>query len=380
MSTNRGWWVACLVSLVGVWAAPAGAVNERLAELWGGDRWGANAGIGWQFVYTGEATAKVTGGGAASGANYRGDASLYMNLDTQAAKWWRGGSFVLHLQSQHGATVSDRLGDFHCCSNVTGADFAQLGQFYYRHDFAGGHWLKVGKQEANDDFGGSDYTAVCLNSSAAFLPLMPLPSSPDQAWGISGGVQLQRNVTVNAGAFRDRFGHQPVYFVQPNLKYRLAGHHGDLRAGWWWDTNNYASVDTVTPRTYGGSYGYYATLNQEIARVSDDPEDARGLGFFAHLAWAPRNRSTVRTGWSAGLQWTGPLPSRPDDSFAVAVYQVGFDTRAALPFSTETAIEGLYSAQVLPWLVAKGGVQYIAHPGGVGPDAVVLGARFETTF
>ncbi|MBI5832100.1 MAG: carbohydrate porin [Armatimonadetes bacterium] len=367
---------ACWLSVM----SAARAETERLAQLWGGDRWLAGAGIDWSLVYTGEATAKVTGGGARSGANYRGDASLYMNLNTEAAKLWRGGTVVLHVQAQHGQTVSNRLGDFHCCSNITGGDFVQLAQLYYRHDFRGGHWLKIGKQEANDDFGGCDYSSMCTNSSAAFLPLMPLPSSPDQAWGVSAGVQATPHLSVSAGAFRDKFGHQPIYFAQPNLRYSVNGLPGDLYAGWWWDTNPYPSVNTVTPRTYGGSYGYYVSFDQKVACQGGQGDDCRGVGLFGHFAWAPRNRSTAHTGWALGLQWTGPLPSRPKDAFALAVFQVGFDPRAGLAYSTETAIEALYSAQVRPWLAAKAGAQYLIHPGGGGADALVLGTRFETTF
>ena len=369
--------VSCvLLVAASVW----GAQPERLAQLWGGDHWLSRAGIDWSFVYMAELSAKVTGPGVRPGADLRGDASLYMTLDTAAAKLWPGGQVVLHVQSQHGATASDRLGDYHCLSNITGGDFVQLAQLYYRHDFAGGHWLKIGKQEGNDDFAGSEYTSCCLNSSAAFMPLMPLPSSPDQAWGITAGLRTSPHTSVNLGAFRDKYGHQPVYFAQPNLSYQISSHPGNVSAGWWWDTNDYASVNTVTPLTYRGSYGYYLTFDQELARATSAEDDPRGVGLFGHFAWAPRDRSAARTGWAVGAEWTGPLPGRPDDRFAAAIYQVGFDQRTGFPYSTETAIEALYSAQALPWLVVKGSVQYITHPGGTGPEAVVLGTRVETTF
>ena len=85
------------------------------------------------------------------------------------------------------------------------------------------------------------------------------------------------------------------------------------------------------------------------------------------------------------MNWTGPLPSRPEDvaGFAVAHARNGDDFRQANPGleRAETTLEWTYLIPATPWLSVQPDVQYVVDP-GMDPtldNAVIVGFRVQVS-
>lgn len=181
-----------------------GAGTTPLDALLDGKNRLENYGLSAGFVYTGEYFDNLRGGINTSGAGeYRGDLSIYLELDTETAGWWDGGTFFAHLQEQHGQGITeDHVGDFQVLSNIDAGDFKQVSELWYRHGFLdNAYWIKVGKMEANEDFAGMDFGTEFIHSGAGFAPTIPLATFPDQDWGIVFGASPVDWLSVNAGLY-----------------------------------------------------------------------------------------------------------------------------------------------------------------------------------
>ncbi len=356
-------------------------------------------GLSFDLVYTAEGFWNTRGGIRTRDAGaYRGDVSLFLMLDTEVAGLWKNGAFFLHLQHQHGNGISeDYVGDFQVLSNMDADDFQQVSEIWYRHAFLEDRLrMKLGKQDANEDFAGVDYGAEFINSSAGFSPTIPLVTYPDPGWGLVVGLEPVRWFSVNTGVYEGRpdggrsvgdtldnlFG--PMVMLEPALHYTMAGRAGHFRAGGWWNGDRFDRLDNDNPApgTVGESYGFYLSWDQTLWRLElEEKEDDRGIGIFGQYGWAPEDRSEAEHYLGGGLQWTGPIPTREQDVVGVGVFHVKFSDEADFDKQAETAVELFYKAQLCGFLSVKPDVQYIVDPGGSSnPDALAVGARLEISF
>jgi porin len=373
--------------------------NTLLGDPGGLRSWLEDRGLSVELVYTSDFFANTRGGMRTNGAReYRGDVSLYLELDTKAAGLWENGTFFVHLQEQHGHGITDKyVGDFQVLSNIDADDFKQVSEFWYRHTFFDQRvWLKLGKQEANEDFGWNGYGGEFLQSSPGFSPTIPLATFPDQDWGVVLGIEPAEWFSINVGMYQGRpdggrsIGatlddlHGPMVLVEPAFHYEVAGYPGCLRVGNWWNGDRFDKFDKddPTPSTIGESHGWYVTFDQEV--WSENPEtdgDEQGIGLFAQYGWAPEDRSEATEYVGGGIQWTGPLPDRDNDVLGLGAFHVFFSDEADFEEDRETAFELFYKAQVCGWLILRPDIQYIANPGGTAnKDAVAVGMRCEVSF
>ena len=367
-------------------------------DLWGARSWLGAHGLTFDLVYTGEFFANLRGGMNTHDAReYRGDVSLFAELDTGRAGWWDGGRFFTHVQHEHGYGTSERhVGDFQVASNMEADDFTQLSEIWFRQDLLdGAFWLKLGKQEANTDFAFGDFRGEFIQSSAGFAPTIPLVTYPDPDWGAVVGAVPCEWFSINAGVYQgepdggralsntcDRLA-GPMVMVEPALHYDVLGRHGHLRAGGWY---NGARVDRLrandpAPGMFGETYGWYLSWDQEVwSERHDDADDEQGIGVFGQYGWAPSDRSDAHIYAGGGVQWIGAIPTRDRDVVGIGVFHVTFSDEAGLSESGETATELFYKLWLAGFASLKLDVQYIADPGGAFPDAVVAGARLELWF
>jgi porin len=161
-----------------------------------------------------------------------------------------------------------------------------------------------------------------------------------------------------------------------------------------------APASNGLPFQHRKDYGVYAAIDQQIYALPSG-EASKGIGIFGRLLASPADRNPVNFYVDAGINFTGVMASRPDDSFglAIAYAQISkvasaLDADAAfyaglpLPIrDREIAIEATYNAQIVPGWYVQPTVQYISHPGGnvINPsrasftspihDALVVGLR-----
>lgn len=403
------------------------------------------SGLTVEFVYTAEYFRNLDGG-IKRGGDYRADASLTLELQTDKAGWWKNGTFFAHVQGQHGDGITeDQVGDFQVLSNIDADDYFQVSEFWYKHRFLDGKlWLKLGKQESNEDFAFVEYGGEFINSSPGFSPTIPLVTYPDQDWGVVLGVEPVEWFSINIGVYQGRpdggrsIGNTidnlrgPMVMVEPAFHYAIRGKEGHIRLGYWWNGDAFerlAPEEDESPfsapedmlalvsdvrdrglaaaflsglfgfgqewvtawaveRILGGdavddnTYGFYLTWDQEVyVENSDDPEDEQGIGIFAQYGWSDDNLFEAEQYYGLGMQWTGAIPTRNDDIFGVGVFHVLLSNEAGFEKRHETVIELYYKAQLTPWLSLKPDLQYITNPGGTkNDDAWVVGLRMEISF
>jgi porin len=369
--------------------------QDALFGDWRGERTKLEeAGFYFDLIYTGEYFENVHGG-IDEGGEYRGDVSLFLEIDTEQAGWWDGGLFFFQLQHQHGSGITnDYIGDFQVLSNIDADNFTQLSEAWYRHSFLDDSlWVLFGKMEANSYFAYVDYGLEFIHSSPGFTPTIPLTTYPDQDWGLVVGVEPIDWFSMNVGVYQsppdggrsigntiDNLG-GPMLLAEPAFHYQIAGLPGHLRLGGWWSGDEFDRIDvnrpTVTPASE--SYGAYVTFDQAL--WLEDEESDQGIGMFAQYGWSPPQRSEAHQYFGGGVQWTGAIPNRDADILGAGVFYVDFSNGAGFVDDGETAFELFYKYQATGWMTIKPDIQYITNPGGAGlDDALAIGVRWEIIF
>ena len=126
--------------------------------------------------------------------------------------------------------------------------------------------------------------------------------------------------------------------------------------------------------------------NAGIYSFVDGPLTEQVSGFI-RLGMAEDSINAVDTYLGAGLNWTGPIATRPDDVFGIAVAHIN----AGSPFknitgagieSSETIIDMTYLTPITDWLSLQPNLQYVINPGldASLDDALIFGVRVELSW
>jgi len=362
---------------------------------WKGARtWLQDHGLALGLTYTGEPFWNLHGGiQTTGGAVYEGLLDLYVEFSTQAAGLWKGGSLFLLFQNKHGEDISpEYVGAFQLVTDMEAPNFTQISELWYRQSFLDDRiWVKVGKQDANDDFAGVASGLEFINPSGGFSPTIPLASYPDQDLGVVLGFAPMPVVSIKLGVYSgDPDGNLslkgaftglegPMVLVEPGLHYEIGGRPGDLGIGGWFNGTDIAKFekDLQDPETVSEAYGWYLTWDQKLWSLQPgDMEDVEGIWIFGQYGWAPPDRSAAEHYLGGGVEVSGLIPGRGEDVFGVGFFHVWFSEELDLSKKTETAIEFFYKIQLFGFLNLQPDLQYIINPSGHYPDALALGVRF----
>jgi porin len=118
--------------------------------------------------------------------SYRGNIDLLLTVDTSKLHILPTGTLFIYGQHAHGHGVSDELGLILPVSNLEAELFTQLSEFWFQDQIASRFRFRIGKQDANRDFGNPRFGGNFVNSSFGVLPGVPMPSFP--APGLGGAV------------------------------------------------------------------------------------------------------------------------------------------------------------------------------------------------
>ena len=362
-------------------------------DWWGGRTWLGDHGLTLYIDYYGEVFWNTRGGiQTTDGGVYEGLFELGVEFSTGRAGLWKGGTLFFLFRDKHGRGITEEyVGGFQALSKIEAPSFTHIAELWYRQSFLDDRlWIKVGKQDANQDFAGIYNGEDFLNSSADYSPTIPMASYPDPDLGIALGIEPVLWFSVNfgvyngapdasrslRGAFVDLSG--PMVLAEPAFHYGLAGRRGHIRAGGWFNGTETESPDEDDTKTHGEAYGWYLTWDQDLwkERPGDD-EDEQGIGFFGQYGWAPPDRSAAEHYIGGGIRWAGMIPHRDEDAAGVGVFHVRFSDEANLAKDSETVVETFYVIRLLGCLYFQPDLQYIINPGGTtNPDALAVSLRF----
>ncbi len=360
----------------------------------GGRTWLEDRGLTVWLDYYGEVFWNTRGGiRTTDRGEYEGLLDLAVAFSTARAGLWKGGSLFFLFQQKHGHGITDTdVGDFQVLSDMETPNFTQVSELWYRQTFLDDRiWLKIGKQDANEDFAGLVYGVEFINSSAGFSPTIPLGTYPDQDLGVLLGLAPMPLLSVNLGVYQGNPDGRrslkgafaglegPMLIVEPGLRYSVGEKPGDLGIGGWFNGSETDELDKDSPNetTVSEAWGWYLTWSQQFwSREPGGSDGESGIWVFGQYGWAPEDRSEAAHYLGGGVQFAGLIPDRREDAFGVGLFHVRFSGELDLPKSTETVIEFFYKWHLFGFLSLKPDLQYIINPGGTYSDALAIGVRF----
>lgn len=365
-----------------------------------GDWWGArteleNAGL----VFAGSAITEWAGvpqgQGVTDGASFRYLVDLGFELDLAAAAGIEGATAFLDFQIANQTVDGADSGSPSGFSNI-GVDhrILQVSELWYDQTFAdGGFRIKVGKVDANSEFGFMPTVEGFIASSPGQLTTtFALPTYPDPAFGVNLFATVSDDPTDfwecgfgvydgSGGADGIRTGGQgPASVYDATLDGTLfliadGGHRnahllGDARTGrfevgGWWNSGRF---DTFAGGTTRGTGGIWVNAEQRwwapAGVDAADPDDLRGLWTFGQFGWTPDRVSDVGLEWGGGVTLFGTFEGREDDSTGIYLTWTGFSRAPQAGFDGgETLVEAYYAVAISPSCRITPDVQYVANPG-----------------
>ena len=402
---------------------------SRSANLLG-DMWGlrpllSQYGISFALSETSELLGNVTGG-LKQGFEYDGLTQMAVQLDTQPAFGWYGGTFRASALQIHGHNLSaDNLLSLQTASGIEADDGARLWELWYQQKFLGEDRLdvKIGQQSLDQEFIVSQNALLFVNTMFGW-PMVPSadlpgggPAYPLSALGVRVRARPTDSLTAllavtNGNPAPNNIGDPQVEnpsgtsfplnggaLVIGELQYSYPAlgamvtsaqqdtHPGTVKLGFWYDSESFddlqfddTGLSLANPLSNGmplqhrGNYSIYGVIDQA---VWTSPAGST-LNFFTRAMGTPQgDRNLVVFSLNTGLTLHGPLPGRSNDTFGVAMEyahvsgsQAAFDqatafyTGAFTPAQTgESVIEVTYQYQLTPAVQLQPDFQYVFNPG-----------------
>jgi porin len=405
----------------------------------------ADAGVRLGLQEQSEIWGNVTGG-LRSGIVYDGLTTASLALDLGKLAGWSGARFFTSGFWIHGRGPSANLvGNLQLVSNIEATRSVKLYDLWLEQTlFDNRLSIRIGQEGANDEMMVTQYGALFLNSSFGFpgLPAANLPSGgpnyPLATPFVRVRYQVTEAITFTGAVFngdpappgtgdpqlRDRHGtafrinDHTVSFAElwyaADLGGRAGGLPGVYKFGAWYssshfpdqlqDTGGRSLADpegTGIPRNRSGDFAVYGIVDQLLwrQRATED----QGVGVFLQVMGAPSKFNFSNLFIEGGLNWKGPIQSRPRDTLGIAVSYLGISpalqklgrdigrfTGSGTSFrSNETVVEATYLFQIAPWWTLQADAQLVINPGAGIPtaasptrlkNALIFGMRATLTF
>jgi porin len=353
--------------------------NYLLGDMWGLRPWLSQYGMSLAIQETSEVLGNVTGG-ARQGARYDGLTQMVLQLDTQRAFGWYGGTFNASALQIHGRNLStDDLLTLQTASGIEADRATRLWELWYDQKFGeeSRYDVKLGQQSLDQEFMVSQNAGLFVNTMFGWpmLPSADLPGGgpayplsalgarlrgrPLDAWTFLTGVFSGSPVGTNAPGdpqqqnpsglsfpWNGTLAIAELQYSYPSLGTTVsAGEAQPLartyKIGIWYDTKEFADqeidntglslanpLSTGIPQMHRGDWAIYAVMDQIIWQ---DPEELdKTLSVFLRPMGTPlADRNLIDFSLNAGLTLHEPFPHRDDDTFGIGMGYAHVSGRAA---------------------------------------------------
>jgi len=377
-------------------------------------------------------------GGVKNGATMQGVTTGTVEVDTGKLFGLQGGLFHITGLQLHGQSLSGPyLDNLQAANGNEGEGGTRLWEMWYDQTFDKGLFdIKIGQQSIDNEFMGSTYSALFVNTMAGW-PLVPSddlygggPAYPLASLGVRVQIKPTANQAILAGVFDDNpgggaFGDDAQQLDRNGGKFNLNtgalwiaeyqysatpfGLAGTYKIGGWYDsgafpdqrygTDGLSLANTASngnPINHHGNYSLYAVVDQTVWQNAKN--SSQNVNVFGRVMGAPSTQNFISFFFNGGVTVAAPIPGRDNDTAGldfgigkVSSRAAGLDVDSGLPRqNTEELFELTYQAAVTPWLNVQPDIQYVVNPGGGVLDPndgthnlrneLVIGARMSTTF
>ena len=297
---------------------------------------------------------------------------------------WDGARLYALGQNNHGDNIGDRVGSATQISNLEAPAYTQLSELFLEQALGAEASLRVGKQDANRDFGTPRFGGNFINNNFGMFPTSPLPSYPTNGLGASLGVAhawLAARAAVYEGspqvggfgldtAFKAHAGYMLAGLVSATTPFG-ARDTGTQSVGVWRQQADLPAVDGSS-RTFAHDAGFYVQLDERFYR-SVDTKDESGLTVILRFSWAQADRTDISRYLGGSVAYHG-LGARRDDTVGIGA---GYFTVAQPVDGSEEFVELFYKWRMTPYASLQPDLQLYRHPGGDGRDALLIGTRLK---
>ena len=348
-----------------------------------------NSGIVVEPVYYGELFNNTRGGISTRRATqYEGLLDLAIAADFKKLGLRLPGRFVILGQNSHGrGLTTDFVGDAQIFSNIDSFfNVTQVGEYWWEIPFCyGAITIRLGKQDVNTEFLVVERATDFIQSGFGLSPALAVPTYPDNSAALLVMADLTDSLNLKVGVWDGvpngrnwGISDTGITFTIGEVQYDYALCDGQF-AGAIELGIGYLSAGTVQGETQSQSWGYYIEWEQTVFREKPDEEDDdQGVGVFLQYG---ANHGQIEVDFpeyfGAGVVYRGLISSRDADTVGVGLARARLNSGGT---NRETVVEVFYKAQLRPNLYVQPDLQYIASPGGIHPDALVVGTRFEVAF
>ncbi|MCX5618992.1 carbohydrate porin [Bombella pollinis] len=340
-----------------------------LGNMWGLRTEMGKAGLVLAIQETSELFANVSGG-FHKGPAYDGLTTAVLQMNTQRAFGWYGGTFQISMEQIHGRSLSaDNLGVYQTVSGIEADRSTRLWEMWFDQKFLDQQALdiKIGQQSLDQEWMVSNNALVFANTMFGW-PMLPSadlpgggPAYPLSSLGVRARYWAATPLYIQGGVFSGSPVHNrtgdpqqhnrsgtsftldrgvmaimELQYIYPGLGamvspddadalsrvYRIGGwYNSEPFADQYWDTSgtSLASPDSNgAPRRHRGAFSLYAVVDQMLWHSHFDPN--RTFNMFARVMGTPQShRVPIDFSMNFGFTLKDPLPYRQDDTLGLGM-------------------------------------------------------------
>jgi porin len=344
--------------------------STMLGTMGGLRPWLSQYGMSLGIEETSEVLGNATGGIHQSAA-YDGLTQMVLQMDTQRAFGWYGGTFNASAFQIHGRSLSaDNLETLQTASGIEADRSTRLWELWYDQKFLDEDRLdvKIGQQSLDNEFMVSNNALLFVNTMFGW-PMLPSadmpgggPAYPLSALGVRARAKPTDSLTWLTGVYNGsptatnngdpqmtnpsgtsfplnggtliiselQYAYPAIGgMVSPDQTRPLSGTY---KIGFWYDTENFADQEynndgtnyavnpTGNPLQHHGDYAFYAVADQMIWQDDETEEAERTLNFFTRVMGTPlADRNLIDFSMNAGFTLHEPFEHRDDDAAGIGM-------------------------------------------------------------
>ncbi len=351
-----------LISLSSTLAAQSGLAQQKALSL--------------GFEYTADNIYNFKGG-VDRGYAYIGLAHLQLDLDTEKAGWWKGGSFLLNLSNAHGRAASEELiGDFQVISGIEAGNHLFIQDLWLKQ-LIGNFEFTIGIQELNIETAHLELGELFVHSSFGVSPILSGnfdgPIYPFTSTGVTTKWFINENLTWLNAFYAGKATDKENYFfngrwtLKPGsgqlfvseIQHRVDVNNlpGKYKVGLF--SNNHilekAFTDHFPDSLSEISHGIYATYEQKLWELEE-----KEIYAFAEMGYSPADYSMNKVYLSGGVILNGLLSKKRDDELGLGAAYAGLERGKG----HESFIEFTWKKPVTGCFYLQPGFQYVITPSG----------------